>query len=80
MRDALSTVLAEQEEESGATDAILAAAFFRKRPLQAGTSPNVLPFCRSRGPADGGTPDVISLAARRSPRALTHLLDRGDRR
>ena len=41
MRDALSNVLGQQEEEAG-VDRILAAAFFRKRPLQAGTSAHVV--------------------------------------
>ena len=47
MRDALSTVLTEQEEDSG-TNRILAAAFFRKRPLQAGSSPNVITLAERR--------------------------------
>ena len=36
MRDVLSSVLAEGDEDGEARDRILAAAFFRKRPLQAG--------------------------------------------
>lgn len=63
MRDALSTVLTDPDDESG-TDRILAAAFFRKRPLQAGSVPV--------------SSNVIPLAAR--PRAMTPFLDRGDRR
>ena len=68
MRDVLSKVLADQEEESGA-DRILAAAFFRKRPLQAGIA-HVTPA------------SVIPLAQRKAvPRAPTAFLyDRGDRR
>ena len=41
MRDALSKVLGHHEEEAG-IDRILAAAFFRKRPLQAGASARVV--------------------------------------
>ena len=41
MRDALSNVLGQQEEEAG-VDRILQAAFFRKRPLQAGSSAHVV--------------------------------------
>lgn len=41
MRDALSNVLGHQEVEAG-VDRILAAAFFRKRPLQAGSSAHVV--------------------------------------
>jgi len=41
MRDALSNVLGQQEEEAG-VDRILQAAFFRKRPLQAGSSAQVV--------------------------------------
>jgi hypothetical protein len=37
MQDVLSAAL--REEESDADDRVLAAAFFRKRPLQAGSSP-----------------------------------------
>jgi hypothetical protein len=67
MREALSRVLADQEEESGA-DRILAAAFFRKRPLQAGIA-HVTPA------------SVIPLASKASKRAPTNFLyDRGDRR
>lgn len=65
MRNALSSVLGARDEDRG-TDRILAAAFFRKRPLQAGTSPHVM------------TP-VTSLADRR-PRGLTPASLEGDRR
>lgn len=41
MRDALSNVLVQDDEEA-VTDRILAAAFFRKRPLQAGSSAQVI--------------------------------------
>ena len=41
MRDALSNVLGQQDEEAG-VDRILQAAFFRKRPLQAGSSAHVV--------------------------------------
>ncbi len=41
MRDVLSSVLSEREVDVDVdgTNRILAAAFFRKRPLQAGSSP-----------------------------------------
>jgi hypothetical protein len=48
MRDALSNVLLRRPEDDAeeATNRILAAAFFRKRPLQAGSSAltNVVPL------------------------------------
>jgi len=53
MRNALSSVLGARDEDCG-TDRILAAAFFRKRPLQAGSSPQ---------------PHVIFLADRQGSRA-----------
>jgi len=37
MRDALSNVLGTQDDAT--VDQVLAAAFFRKRPLQAGSAP-----------------------------------------
>lgn len=49
MRDALSNVLGERDEDGG-TDRILAAAFFRKRPLQAGTSAHVIPLAERKPP------------------------------
>ena len=49
MRDALSNVLGERDDDRG-TDRILAAAFFRKRPLQAGTSPNVISLAERKPP------------------------------
>ncbi len=43
MRDALSKVLGHEEQEMDAgVDRILQAAFFRKRPLQAGSSAHVI--------------------------------------
>jgi hypothetical protein len=46
MRDALSNALqptdARSADDDASTDRILAAAFFRKRPLQAGTMANVI--------------------------------------
>lgn len=38
MRDALANVLGEPDDDI-TVDQVLAAAFFRKRPLQAGTAP-----------------------------------------
>ena len=64
MRNALSSVLGARDEDRG-TDRILAAAFFRKRPLQAGASSHLA--------------NVTSLADRR-PRALTPASLEGDRR
>lgn len=49
MRDALSNVLGERDDDRSA-DRILAAAFFRKRPLQAGTTPNVIPLADRKAP------------------------------
>jgi hypothetical protein len=49
MRDALSNVLGERDDDGG-TDRILAAAFFRKRPLQAGTSAHVIPLAERKSP------------------------------
>jgi hypothetical protein len=50
MRDVLSEVLASPSEDS--VDRILAAAFFRKRPLQAGCSAHVISLAdRPRGAA-----------------------------
>ncbi len=39
MRDVLSKALGQANDEGETVDRILAAAFFRKRPLQAGTTP-----------------------------------------
>ena len=50
MRDALSNVLGQEEEEAG-VDRILEAAFFRKRPLQAGSSAHVVLLADRRRPA-----------------------------
>jgi hypothetical protein len=50
MRDALSKVLCHDEEEAG-VDRILAAAFFRKRPLQAGSSAQVVLLADRRSAA-----------------------------
>jgi len=47
MRDALSNVLGQDEEDTG-VDRILEAAFFRKRPLQAGTSACVIHLAERR--------------------------------
>lgn len=44
MQDVLSAAL--KEEASDADDRVLAAAFFRKRPLQAGSSPMVANIVR----------------------------------
>ena len=63
MRDALSNVLGERDDDRG-TDRILAAAFFRKRPLQAGTTPNVILLADRKAP--------------RAP--IPTSFDRGDRR
>ena len=49
MRDALSNVLAAPDDDH-TSDRILAAAFFRKRPLQAGASAHVIPLA-GRKPA-----------------------------
>lgn len=62
MRDAFSNVLGGPDDDRS-TDRILAAAFFRKRPLQAGSGP-VSP--------------VISLADRKVPRAQPTFFERGD--
>lgn len=64
MRDAFSNVLGAPDDDRG-TDRILAAAFFRKRPLQAGSAP---------------VPTVISLADRKASRAPICRLsaDRGE--
>lgn len=58
MRDVLSNVLGGHDEDSG-VDQILAAAFFRKRPLQAGSSASLPRSSRS---------DVVVLADRRAGR------------
>jgi hypothetical protein len=47
MRDALSNVLGQPEEDGG-VDRILEAAFFRKRPLQAGSSAQVVLLAERR--------------------------------
>lgn len=50
MRDALSNVLDQGEDAADlGVDRILAAAFFRKRPLQAGTSARVIEIADRRG-------------------------------
>ena len=49
MRDALSNVLGQEEEEAG-VDRILQAAFFRKLPLQAGSSAHVVLLADRRRP------------------------------
>lgn len=73
MRDALSNVFGDQEEEAG-VDRILAAAFFRKRPLQAGSSAHVVLLADRRA----------SRRAATAPRELTMTTDgflvRGGRR
>jgi hypothetical protein len=52
MRDALSNVLGEEDAEESVTR-ILAAAFFRKRPLQAGSSAHVVPLADRKSSREG---------------------------
>ncbi len=52
MRDALSNVLGQNEDDIG-VDRILAAAFFRKRPLQAGSSAHVVLLADRRAVREG---------------------------
>lgn len=63
MRNALSNVLGARDEDRG-TDRILAAAFFRKRPLQAGSSPAVI-FLADRQRPRGLTTATASLEGER---------------
>lgn len=74
MRDALSNVLGQQEEEAG-VDRILQAAFFRKRPLQAGSSAHVVHLANRR-------PDARAAGATSREMAMTTdgFLVRGGRR
>ncbi len=48
MKHALSHALAPLAHDERATDRILAASFFRTRPLQAGTSPVVVDLADRR--------------------------------
>lgn len=61
MRDALSNVLGQSEDAVEVdVDRILQAAFFRKRPLQAGTSARVVLLADRRPP---GTREGVSVAS-----------------
>ena len=60
MRDALSNVLGQEEEEAG-VDRILQAAFFRKRPLQAGSSAHVVLLADRRRLARTTTPREMAM-------------------
>ena len=60
MRDALSNVLGDQEEEAG-VDRILQAAFFRKRPLQAGSSAHVVLLAERRLARTGNGPREMAM-------------------
>jgi hypothetical protein len=68
MRDALSKVLRDHEAEDSSVARVLAEAFFRRRPLQAGAVPGVghsVPGRASRGlPAR----NVVSLVDRKAIR------------
>ena len=72
MRDALSNVLGHQEVEAG-VDRILAAAFFRKRPLQAGSSAHVVLLADRR-------PSTRATTARDMTMTTDGFLVRGGRR
>ena len=57
MRDALSDVLGTGQDDDAGVDRILAAAFFRKRPLQAGSSAHVV-LLADRRPRAGRVGEV----------------------
>ena len=66
MRDVLSNVLVrvqEDDAEEASTTRILAAAFFRKRPLQAGSSAltNVVPLVARKPSGDAGVTGVTAV-------------------
>jgi hypothetical protein len=54
MRDALSNVLFEDASAEEPVTRILAAAFFRKRPLQAGSVAHVVPLVDRKSVRGGG--------------------------